>query len=379
MEFTIDGNAFLHVATRQAIQKFRTSYKSELEAVNNENTPLTDFMKKEFTQSVLSYMNSFISQFYHNISHVHLVLDNISWRAEYVNKFFELNPDHNPFVYKGKRKQDKDYLLLNKFFKYFHEDVVPLLRTVPGFFVYSTIGAEGDDIIAYLVDKFPNEDMAIWTGDQDIGQTTIDTNRKVFLIGPRHISTKKRRISVNETTKSMNFNYNAQLQASIDNVLGSPFYEKINLLPGKDTITKIVTRDQSDNIGSIYVRYNKKSNPINITPKRGEKFLQPIFDKYADSIILQKIDSLDADFLNEIIEILIKEFKIPTEPEEQYQKTIDKIKKNYERNVKLVRLSKSHIPEILFIMIERVFDFYYKPIQFDYAAFAANIEERRTY
>lgn len=379
MEFIFDGNAMLHVATRQAIDIFKKSYSGELESVNNENTPLTDFLKKEYKQTILNYMNSFVSNFYQIVSHIHIVLDNISWRGEYVNKFFERNPDHIKFQYKGKRKADKEYILLNKFFQQFHDEIVPILKGLPGVYVYSTIGAEGDDIIAYLVDKFKEEDIVIFTGDTDIGQLTTDVNRKVILLGPKHITTKKRRISVNETTKAMNFKYNIQLNDVIDNLLRSTIYEKIKLNPGKNLLIKIVTQDTSDNTGSIYVRTNKKGEAVNITNTRGERFLTPIFEKYKDNEILNKLDTLDEEFFNDLVSTIVTEFKIPVEPKEDYDNIVSQIKKNYERNVKLIRLSKHHIPEMLFIMIERVFNFHYNNVIFDYAAFAANIEERKAY
>jgi len=379
MEFIFDGNALLHVATRQAISIFRKSYNLELKSVNDDTTPLTDFLKKEYKQVILNYMNTSISPFYSIINHIHFVMDNISWRKEYLIKFFERNPTHNSFKYKGKRKPDKDVKLLNKFFENFHDEILPILKQIPGFYAYSTIGAEGDDIIAFLVDKFPNNDIAIWTGDQDIGQLAIDTSRMVFLLGPRHITSKKRRVSVIEDKKVMNFNYNAQLNESIANLLRNNYYEKIILHPGKVALSKVVARDVSDNIGSIYVRYNAKKEPINITEKRANRFLQPIFDKYDDATILKNLDNLNEDFYNEILEILIAEFKIKREPENEFKELTDKIKKNYARNIKVIRLSKEQIPEILIAMINRVFEYHYNGVDFDYAAFAANIEERRTY
>jgi len=377
MEFIFDGNALLHVITHQAISIFDKSYPEELSAVNDDNTPLSDFLKNEYKHTFFNYVNSSIRPFYSIITHLHFVLDDLSWRKEYVNKFFENNPDHNPFVYKGKRKPHKYVHVLNKFFKYFHEELIDVLKEIPGIFIYSTIGAEGDDIIAYLVDRFPNADIGIWTGDYDIGQLAIDSHRKVFILGPKHIGTKRRRVSVNEHSSGMSFNYNIQLHEAIDLLLRNQTYEKINLNPGKDILIKLVTRDTSDNIGSIYVRYNKNNSPINITPERGVKFLAPIFEKYNTNELLKMMDDLDDVLFDEVMECIRVEFKISTEPKEMYDSLVDKIKKNYERNIKLIRLSKHHIPEMLFVMIKRVVDFHYKEIQFDYAAFAANINERK--
>lgn len=372
MELIFDGNALLHVITNQAISIFKQNYSDEMDSADTEGEELSFFLKKEYSRILFTFINSYIFPFKDQVSHVHIVLDNKSWRKEYVNKFFEKNPTHNSFVYKGTRKKDKNYILLNKFFKLFHDSISDKLKAIPGVFVYSTIGAEGDDIIAYLTEKFATQDIAIWTGDQDIGQLATNVNRKVIILGPRHIKTKMRRVSVNKHTPAMDFNFNVQLNESIDYLLRSRFYEKIELLPGKNLLTKIVTRDVSDNIGSIYVRFNKKGNAMNITPKRGEKFLQTLFDKYNDADILKRLDEEDNELFEDVLSCLSREFKFDLDDSE----LVEKIKKNYYRNIKLTRLNKSHIPEILYKMIERIFEHYYNlGTAFNYAEFAANFDE----
>ena len=377
MKFIVDGNAFLHVSTRQVLGILTDKYPAELTHTVDGAEVITDFAKQQFKQITLGYLNTFLIPFQYSLDSLFFTLDNISWRKEYVEKFFDRNPTHNRFAYKGNRKHDKDYTLLNEFFDYFSKEVSDILREIPGCYVISTIGAEGDDIIAYITERFPNEDIAIWTGDYDISQLATDKNRNVIILGPKHITTKKRRITTNANKTKFNLQTNPEISSIITRLLSSNFYEKVEANPGKDTLIKLVTKDQSDNIGSIYVRKTKTDKYLNITQKRGAKFLKPIFENYSDSEILNKIDTLDINLFNEVIATLETEFKLDFSGDAG-EKLYEKIHKNYERNVKLIRLSKHQIPEILFQMIERVFNFYYKEgTTFDYAAFAANLKESR--
>lgn len=371
MEYVIDGNSMIHIISNSVVSLIKDKFPIDYESSNSPNNELNEFVKKQVRNIFYKYLNSYIFPFKDLINGVHFTIDDTSWRKRYTYAYYEkYTDDVGKFIYKGNRVIDNNNFILNNIFTYIKNELVLELKNIPGFFIYSVIGAEGDDIIAFIVEKFKESDIVIFSGDSDIAQLVTNNGRDVIMLYPSRFKNKQRRIYVNAKVNT-SFKYNYQISSTIDTLLRSNFYKLVQYEPGKELLIKIVAGDKkSDNINSVYVRVNAKNKFINITSKRVTKFLAPIFDKYTDDDILKNIDSLNEDFIKDVIHSVMNEFKISLNDTEKFEY----IKRSLIRNIRLTRLNFNVILEGMYDLIEKVFDFYHNNTPFNYNEFNTLLE-----
>jgi 5'-3' exonuclease len=354
MDLIIDGNAFINVAisvTKNLTLKDKRTgeayYVNDL--FNDGSFILKEHVRLSFRNFCFTYFNSLIAPIGNNLGRVHFVFDSKSWRKEYISSFFEsadfkTTSAPTEFSYKGKRKYDEFQYL---FFDYFQQIIIPALNEKCGVNYYRLKGTEGDDIIAYLCEVL-DEDILIYSVDQDLKQLVGRSDKNVLLIVPKQMSkTKKLFLSdrVIPTTDELNdfFSLNETHigGSTIEKVvkyLKNKDYIEYCIDPTEEVLSKVLLGDKSDNIPKL----------ISLTPSKSKKIFSVITEKFKDSI-LDRLDDLDEDLINELVNEIIKVNKL---------KDFDKIEETREHllfNIKIIRLSPKVFPDDIRESLERFF------------------------
>jgi len=351
MNIVIDGNAFLNVSASIVKNMLQKDKRIGEKYFVNDLLDDSKFMLKQqaavtFRNFVINYFSSIVSPFKGNTGAVFFVFDSKSWRKEYIKQFFkeEERPD-DQFEYKGNRKyDDKIYL----FFELFQNEILSDLKEM-GAASARIIGAEGDDLIAHIIDNFQG-DFCIWSVDKDLIQLLESNNRSVILVTPK-MMTKNKRVFI-ASKKSENkeidiFNFESAVDNSNINELLKEFtqrdFVKYEVDPAEELLTKILGGDQSDAIPRVHPK---------MTKSKLEAVISSLKQNEGDwSILVHKLRTNDPYVKDLIVESSIKELKLTTpESQEQFRRTLD-------FNIRLICLSIDYVPAKLSVSIRESFDF----------------------
>ena len=359
MDLIIDGNAFINVAISvtksSTMRDRRTEEKYYVNDLFNDNSfLLKDHIRISFRNFCFTYLNSLIAPIGSSINSVHFVFDSKSWRKEYTNSFFE-NSDFNTtsapteFKYKDNRKYDEYQYL---FFDYFQNVIIPALNETCGVNHYRFKGTEGDDIIAYLCHTL-NENILIYTVDQDIKQTIATPNKNVMVIVPKQMSkTKKLFVPANFIPEQAEDEFDEFFSLNDSHISGSTIDKIIKSLKNKDyaeyvvdpvdeILTKILLGDKSDNIPKI----------TGITPSKAKKIITNLTSQFENNL-LSKLDSLDPEFILAFLE------EIKTINKVKDSDKTEEIRANLLFNIKIIRLAISLFPDEIREPLESFFETY---------------------
>jgi len=292
------------------------------------------------------------------------VFDSNSWRKDYTNDFFKdsdfkSSAAPQEFKYKGTRRYDEFQYL---FFDYFQQTIMPHLVEKCGINQYRFKGTEGDDIIAHLCEIL-NDDVLIYSVDQDLKQLTGTPNKNVLLIVPKQMAKHKRLfvpvslVPLQAEEEEENF-----FSLNMDHISGSSIEKVISTLKNKEyvehkvdfineVLTKVFLGDKSDNIPKI----------TNLTPSRSQKLIINISEQFGESL-MKSLDSLDSVFINEVAT------QIQTVTKAKDTGNLDEIREHLLFNIKLTRLSTKVFPEEIRDTLEQFFESY-SPTSFNQKEF----------
>jgi 5'-3' exonuclease len=368
MNLIIDGNAFLNVAIsivktilKNDIRVGETYYVSDL--MEDDKFMLKHVSKDTFRNFSVNYLGSILAPFKDNISSVFFVFDSKSWRKKYIKDHFEIHGEGD-FSYKGNRKyDDKMYL----FFDYFQNEILHAIANEYGIVVSRAVGAEGDDIIAYICENL-NDDICIWTVDKDMTQLVEATNRRIMVIMPKQMTKYKKLYTspgindVQTTPKEfdiLNFDYSSISNATVSNIvhdLTRKDYQHFEVDVTNDLLTKFLAGDVSDNIPRVHPK---------MTAAKVTKSVESIREEFRSDNIIALIDSGDSRIISRLNDIACDSLKIK-DPDER-QMILNKLN----RNKTIIRLHTSLFPADVLEAIKQSVDLTSRR-RFDYFKFKKN-------
>jgi len=351
MNIVIDGNAFLNVSTsivKNMLQNDKRIgekyYVSDL--LDDSKFMLKDQAAMTFKKFVLNYFSSIISPFKGGVGAVYFVFDSKSWRKDYIKQFFKEEEIDPTFAYKGSRKyDDKMYL----FFDLFQNEILLDLKDF-GAVSARIIGAEGDDLIAHIVDKIDG-DICVWSVDKDLIQLLENKRRSVILVTPK-MMTKNKRVFVSSVKKKeaaidiFNLDEDSINSSAIDEVIKELLnrdFVKYEVDPTQELIVKILGGDDSDSIPRVH-------------PKMTKSKLEAVISKLKEDTIsweelMQNIRKTDLTTIDKITKISSLELKLNT------QELQDQFSKALVFNIKLICLDIKQVPEPISELIQESFNF----------------------
>jgi 5'-3' exonuclease len=214
---------------------------------------------------------------------------------------------------------------------------------------------EGDDWISYLVEKANDEErcVIIVSNDYDIKQLVnyrldpltinIMTNEmynkeKLFL--PKNYQIFVNKVSKLPNDDIFNLNDNTEFLLLLNKFIDK--YEIHEINPTESLIVKIISGDQSDNIGSVWsVTKNGKKRGI------GAAGAQTIYNEYLTEF--GEISLTDPDLYENIADLICEKKKLS-------KSQIEPIVGNIERNVKLIDLRMVNLPEEIIERMDEVYN-----------------------
>lgn len=340
MNIVIDGNAFLNVASsivknillsdKRVGEKY---YVTDL--TDDDKFILKQASKDAFRSFSLNYLGSILAPFKDNISSVFFVFDSKSWRRQYIREHVESHGEGD-FAYKGNRKYDEKIYL---FFDYFQQEILAELTEEYGVVSNRVLGAEGDDLIAYICENI-QEDICIWSVDKDLIQLLENGRRKIILITPKMMTKFKKIYTTEDFDKIQpkevdlfNLEMSDLDNSSVINVLHDltkKDYKHFAVDPTLEILTKFLGGDGSDNIPRVHAK---------LTASKVTKVIDKIKDTYEWLQVKPAIDSNDSGFTDLLINSICETLKI-NDPGERLT-----ILNNLNRNKTIIRLHTSVIPE----------------------------------
>jgi 5'-3' exonuclease len=368
MILVIDGNAFMQVAVSVMTLEMN---KSPYPMFKGDGKTMTDDAMFEMRKFVDTYLFNIVSPFKKNIDTLYMVFDSHSWRKMYVNQYFEKeeNKDMTSFVYKGHREATEEDRKRKAIFinimENFNSVILPDKEKIPGFKIVKCYGAEGDDLIAYVVNNFKDTDIMIWSMDSDLVQLLENGSRKVYMMSPKMSNTTKRLFIVNGSPEAVtesgvfDFLSGIESQISMNDIvkhMTTKGYSKEVVDPCRTIVMKIIAGDKkSDNIPSIY-SWHAKSTVRNVSEKNAENIISILENKYTLQMMLEIMDNKygnerHKEFFMDLFAALILVCKIK-DPIAVRKNVV----KMYNLNRKLIRLSMSNIPPKLLTMIDESFN-----------------------
>lgn len=351
MNIVIDGNAFLNVSASIVKNMLQKDKRIGEKYFVNDLLDDSKFILKQqaavtFRNFVINYFSSIVSPFKGGTGAVFFVFDSKSWRKEYIKQFFkDEDRQDDQFEYKGNRKyDDKIYL----FFELFQNEILSDLKEM-GAVSARILGAEGDDLIAHIVDNFQG-DVCIWSVDKDLIQLLESGNRSVILVTPK-MMTKNKRVFIANRKKDLTpvdiFNFESAVDNSnIDELLRELTqrdFVKYEVDPAEELLTKILGGDSSDAIPRVHPK---------MTKSKLESVISSLKENEGDwSMLVHKLRTNDPYVKDMIVEKSIKELKLTAQDsQDQFRRTLD-------FNIKLICLSIDHVPAKLSGSIRESFDF----------------------
>ena len=359
MDLIIDGNAFINIAisvTKSQSQRDKrvgdAYYVNDL--FSDGGFILKDHVKVAFKNFCFTYLNSLIAPISSSPDRVHIVFDSTSWRKEYTDRFFknsEFKTSSAPteFKYKGNRKYDDHQYL---FFDYFQNIIMPALTERAGINNYKFKGTEGDDIIAYLCEVI-EEDILIYSVDQDLKQLTGNSKKNVLLITPKQMAkTKRLFVPAQLVPSAADDEVDNFFSLSDVHITGATIEKTISNLTSKDYVehkvdyideilSKILLGDKSDNIPKI----------TNVSPSKAKKVIVSIQEKFGDTLIDQ-LDDLNENLILQIVD------EIKTVNKIKDQDKLDEVREHLLFNIKLIRLSVKVFPDEIRDLLDEFFSTY---------------------
>lgn len=340
MNIVIDGNAFLSVSTsivKNILAKNRSvGERYYVGDLTSDKYILKEASKNEFRRFSLNYFGSILAPFKENIESVFIVFDSRSWRKAFIKQHV-VDYGEGGFEYKADRKYDEKQHL---FFDYFQEKIVPKLEEEYGVITSRVHGAEGDDIIAYLCENMPNEDICIWTVDKDLVQLVESQNRKVILLMPK-MMTKFKKVYTTEEFSDIEeqevdlFNIDIKTidNSAVVNVLTELLtkgYQHFKIDSTHEILQKILAGDKSDSIPRLHSK---------LTPSKVKKIILKVKETFDWGNVKKLIDQDDSEFTNFLVKVICETLKLDESSDSQT------IRSNYIRNRTLIRLSTEFFPE----------------------------------
>ena len=252
-------------------------------------------------------------------------------------------------TYKSTRKKDSDidWVFVYEAYGEFKESMSGLVT------VLEAPHVEGDDWISFLSNKSNKSGRStiIVSNDYDIKQIVnysldplwinIMTNEmynkeKLFL--PRNYQIFLNKVSKMTNNDIFNLNDNSEFLILMDRFINK--YEINEINPVESLIVKIISGDQSDNIGSVWSQ-TKNGRKRGI----GEKGAKSIYDEYL--MEFGEINLKDPDLYENIADLICEKKKLS-------KTQIEPIVENIQGNVKLIDLRLENLPdEIIQKMIDK--------------------------
>jgi 5'-3' exonuclease len=358
MHLIIDGNAFINVAI--SVTKSVTSKDKSIgevyyvEDLFNDGFRLKESVRLSFRNFCFTYLNSLITSMSSTPGKIHIVFDSNSWRKDYTNDFFKgsdfkTSAAPQEFKYKGTRKYDEFQYL---FFDYFQQTIMPHLVEKCGINQYRFKGTEGDDIIAHLCEIL-NDDVLIYSVDQDLKQLTGTPKKNVLLIVPKQMAKHKRLfVPANLVPLQADDEEDNFFSLNMNHIGGSNIEKVISTLKNKEyvehkvdfvneVLNKVFLGDKSDNIPKI----------TNLTLSRSQKLIINLCEKFGDNL-MENLDSLDSVFIDEVAE------QIQVVTKSKGTGNLDEIREHLLFNIKLTRLSSKVFPDEIRSTLEEFFKTY---------------------
>lgn len=313
---------------------------SKLVFTLHKNNLLYGGLYKSLENTIKNYKN------WYPFTNVYLVSDSKekSWRKQLTKE------------YKANRKKDSDidWKFVYSTYSEFKDSLKSLLQKSL-VKVYEAPHVEGDDWISFLSSKSNKEGRAtiIVSNDYDIKQIVgyslaplwinIMTNEmynKEKLFMPKNFQIYISKIREIPNDDIFNLNNNSEYLSMLDKFLNK--YEIVEINPVESLIIKIISGDQSDNIGSVWSQIkNGKKRGI------GPKGAKTIYDNYLQEF--GEINLEDPDLYENIADLICEKKKLS-------KTQIESIVDNIHDNVKLIDLRLINLPEEILDKMNDVFD-----------------------
>jgi len=275
-------------------------------------------------------------------TNVYLVSDSKekSWRKKYIKE------------YKSTRKKDSDidWSFVYQAYGEFKESVSNQFK------IMEAPHIEGDDWIAYLVDKANNEGRStiIVSNDYDIKQMVNYNLDPLFInIMTNEMYNKEKlflptnyQIFINKIINIPNdnifeLNYNSEFISLMDTFIKK--YEVLEINAVESLIIKIISGDKSDNIGSVW-SVNKNGRKRGI----GSKGAQNIYEEYLSEFGEIKLN--DPELYENIADLICEKKKLS-------KSKMSDIVDNIKFNVSMIDLTLSNLPKAV---VDKMDDIYEK-------------------
>lgn len=313
---------------------------SKLVFTLHKNNLLYGGLYKSLENTIKNYKN------WYPFTNVYLVSDSKekSWRKQLTKE------------YKANRKKDSDidWKFVYSTYSEFKDSLKSLLQKSL-VKVYEAPHVEGDDWISFLSSKSNKEGRAtiIVSNDYDIKQIVgyslaplwinIMTNEmynKEKLFMPKNFQIYISKIREIPNDDIFNLNNNSEYLSMLDKFLNK--YEIVEINPVESLIIKIISGDQSDNIGSVWSQIkNGKKRGI------GPKGAKTIYDNYLQEF--GEINLEDPDLYENIADLICEKKKLS-------KTQIESIVNNIHDNVKLIDLRLINLPEEILDKMNDIFD-----------------------
>lgn len=246
-----------------------------------------------------------------------------SWRKKYFPE------------YKGNRTKDDsiDWEHVNEIYETFKQNIPKRYKLLESKYV------EGDDWVSYLVNKYKDESFIIISNDHDLKQllqyditnerivlmsNEMYKNGKLFL--PKGYKTFLTHIAKNTEIDLFDMNNDLKFVNYIKNY--AEIIDTEEVYADRFLIEKVIQGDKGDNVPSSII-----INGRGIGVKGAEK----IYDKYISEF--NKIpDMKDSDFLDNLADLICEYKKLS-------YSSMDEVKGNLKRNIKLMSLETNDIPQ----------------------------------
>jgi 5'-3' exonuclease len=251
--------------------------------------------------------------------------------------------------YKSTRKKDSDidWAFVYEAYGEFKESMSSLVT------VLEAPHVEGDDWISFLSNKSNKSGRStiIVSNDYDIKQIVnysieplwinimsneMYNKEKLFL--PRNYQIFLNKVSKMTNNDIFNLNDNSEFLSLMDRFINK--YEINEINPVESLIVKIISGDQSDNIGSVWSQ-TKNGRKRGI----GEKGAKTIYDEYL--LEFGEVNLTDPDLYENIADLICEKKKLS-------KTQIESIVENIHSNVKLIDLRLENLPdEIIQKMVDK--------------------------
>lgn len=307
---------------------------SKLVFTLHKNNLLYGALYKSLENSIGNYRN------WYPFTNVYLVSDSKekSWRKQLIKD------------YKANRKKDSDidwnfvYTTYSEF-----KDSLKVVK------VYEAPHVEGDDWLSFLSSKSNKEGRStiIVSNDYDIKQIVgysldplwinIMTNEmynKEKLFMPKNYQIFISKVKEIPNDDIFNLNDNSIYISMMDKFLNK--YEIMEINPVESLLIKIISGDQSDNIGSVWSQI-KNGKKRGIGKAGAESVIKNYLSEFGE------IDLEDPDLYENIADLICEKKKLS-------KTQIESIVNNIQDNVKLIDLRLDNLPDEILEKMNNVFD-----------------------